>query len=48
MWRRHPQETSFLSLFGEFFLKNREFATEYSAFRKLSRQMAIFRQKTNH
>jgi hypothetical protein len=35
MWRHHRQQTSFLSLFGDFFfLKNREFATEYSVFRK--------------
>lgn len=47
MWRHHRQKASFLSLFDEFFLKYREFATEYSVFTKLCRHLAIFRPKQN-
>jgi hypothetical protein len=46
MWRHHAQKKPVLCHFvANFFLKNKEFSTEYSVFRKLCRHLAIFRQK---
>jgi hypothetical protein len=46
MWRHHPQENQFSAAFWRiFFLKNREYATEYSVIRRLCRYLAIFRPK---
>jgi hypothetical protein len=37
-----PKKTVLCRFLANFFLKNREFATEYSVFRKLCRHLAIF------
>jgi hypothetical protein len=34
MWRHHPQNTSFLSLFGEFFSQQREICDRILRFQK--------------
>ncbi len=46
MWR-HPKKTVFcrLSLLGELFFQNREFATEYFVFRRPCSLLATFRPK---
>jgi hypothetical protein len=46
MWWHHPQKISFFGRFKAiFFLKNREFVTKYSIFRKLCHHLAIFCQE---
>jgi hypothetical protein len=40
-----PKTPVFCRFLANFFLKNREFSTECSVFRKLCRYLAIFRQK---
>ncbi len=49
MWRHHPPQNQFSVAFWRicFLFKNREFAAEYSVFRKLCRHLAIFRKTNN-